>query len=374
MENKMQKVPLQYWMQGLIILLFSFFIFPPSVFSCTGFIKKTKNNDIIYARTNEFAANLKTKLLFIPRNTSFDGTLPNKTKGLHWQTKYAILGAGIFDMPYILDGVNEKGLGFGAFYFPEYAEYATFNPQNTQKDLAPFEFGNWILGNFSTVTEVKAALSQVRIVDTKLAALHNTHFPLHFFVFDKNGRAIVIEPIKGQLKVFDNPVGAITNSPTFDWHLINLSNYINLSATNVSTMRLKKKKLLQTGQGSGMLGLPGDFTPPSRFIRIVALSQSALPVKTAQDGVILAWNIINNINIPKGATRDIGPNGKIYLNYTQDVVVYDISNLRVYFRNYYNPIIRMVDMKKLDMNGTNILSMTMLQSPKYTDLTGQLSP
>jgi choloylglycine hydrolase len=356
------------------IILLSMFIFSASAMACTGFIKKTTGGDVIYARTNEFAADLNTKMLFIPRKTSFSGSLPNGKKGIKWTTKYAMMGVGMFDMTDILDGINEKGLGFGAFYFPEYVKYATFDPKNTRHDMAPWEFGNWILGNFATVDQVKDALSNVRIVSTPLAELNNIEFPLHFFVFDKTGKAIVIEPMNGKLKVFDDPVGAITNSPPFDWHLINLNNYVNLSATNVKKRKLTDTKLFQTGQGSGMLGLPGDFTPPSRLVRIVALSQSALPVKTAEQGVNLAWNIIDNINIPKGATRDTSPDGGMYLNYTQDVVVYDINNLRIYFRNYYNPIIRMVDMKKLDMNSRKILRFTMFRPPQYADLTGQLKP
>lgn len=293
---------------------------------------------------------------------------------MQWTTQYAMMGVGMFDKTDILDGINEKGLGFGAFYFPGYAKYANFDRGNTQHDMAPWEFGNWMLGNFATINQVKAALANVRIVNTPLAELHNSKFPLHFFIFDKTGKAIVIEPLDGKLKVYDDPVGAITNSPPFTWHLINLNNYINLSASNVANHKLTNMKLFQTGQGSGMLGLPGDFTPPSRFIRIVALSASAFPVKTAQQGVSLAWNIIDNVNIPKGATRDITPDNKMYLNYTQDVGVYDTRNLRIYFRNYNNPVIRMVDMKKLNMNGHKILRFTLFQPPKYVDLTNRLKP
>jgi hypothetical protein len=91
----------------------------------------------------------------------------------------------------------------------------------------------------------------------------------------------VIEPLNKGLKIYDNPLGVVTNAPTFDWHMTNLRNYINLSATNVPAVDMGGITLAQFGQGSGLRGLPGDFTPPSRFVRAVAFSQSAFPSDTA---------------------------------------------------------------------------------------------
>jgi choloylglycine hydrolase len=230
------------------------------------------------------------------------------------------------------------------------------------------------LGNFASVDQVEAALADIKIVDTPFAELGSTTLPLHYFVFDKTGKSIVIESIKGKLKVYANPTGAMTNSPSFDWHLTNLNNYVSLSSTNSSNHKLSGIELKPISQGSGMVGLPGDFTSPSRFVRISLLSQFASQVETAQEGITLAWNIIDNINIPKGAIREIMPDGKPLLEYTQDVIVYDVANKNVYFRDYSNPVIRMVDMKKFDVNGKHILKVPMQQMPKYEDLTDKLKP
>ncbi|HRE31497.1 MAG TPA: linear amide C-N hydrolase, partial [Candidatus Berkiella sp.] len=113
--------------------------------------------------------------------------------------------------------------------------------------------------------------------------------------------------VKNGMKIYDNPLGVITNAPEFDWHLTNLRNYMNLSATNLPSLKIDGVKLEPLGQGEGMHGLPGDYSPPSRYIRSMAIQSSALPVKTAEEGVNLSWHIINNTDIPIGTTRDIDP-------------------------------------------------------------------
>ena len=149
--------------------------------------------------------------------------------------------------------------------------------------MAAHEYGAWLLGNFATVDEVKANFDKVVLVPTVLEAIKQAA-PVHFVVHDKTGKAVVIEPLDKTLKIFDDPLGVVTNSPTFDWHMTNLRNYVNLTATNVPPIALGGITLAQFGQGSGLRGLPGDFTPPSRFVRAVAFSQSAIPSDTAERG------------------------------------------------------------------------------------------
>ena len=116
----------------------------------------------------------------------------------------------------------------------------------------------------------------------------------------------------------DDPFGVVTNSPTFDWHMTNLRNYLNFSVTDAAPVQLGSVKLLPTGQGTGMLGLPGDFTPPSRFVRAVALSQSVFTPKTGEDAVIEAFHVLNQFDIPKGAARDRekDAHGNVVADYT----------------------------------------------------------
>lgn len=316
--------------------------------ACTNIALKAKDGTVVRARTMEFAAALHSNIAVIPAGTSMQGTLPDGGKGISYTTKYDMLGADAVGYPLIVDGMNEKGLSIGLLYFPGFAEYAKATPQNAAHAMAPHEFGNWVLGNFASVDEVRAGLRDVAIVPTPAPVLNQVQ-PLHYIVADGSGKAIVIEPVAGELKVYDNPLGAMTNAPGFDWHLTNLRNYVNLSVTGVPPVDLGGTEYAQLGQGAGLHGLPGDFTPPSRFVRAVAFSQAEYPAATAEQAVLKGFHIMNQFDIPFGTVREKGkePGGKEPLaELTQWTTVSDMANLRFYFRTYGNQNIHMVDLKK----------------------------
>src|SRR3990167_4897413 len=137
---------------ALFLLIFS--ILPAITWSCTGMQLKAKDNTYVNGRTIEFGINLDLAGLVIPRNYAFHGTLPDGSNGLIYQSKYAVVGGGMFGETAVADGVNEKGLSVGDFYFPGYAVYATLTPENKKRALSPTEFSNWILTQFATVNEV----------------------------------------------------------------------------------------------------------------------------------------------------------------------------------------------------------------------------
>jgi choloylglycine hydrolase len=136
---------------------------------------------------------------------------------------------------------------------------------------------------------------------------------VHFIISDATGKSVVIEFVGGKLTVYDAPLGGITNSPAFDWQMTNRRNYVNFPMTNVAPVKLGAITLPPIGQGSGMLGIPGDFTPPSRFVRAVAFSQSVFQAKTGGDAILAASHILNQFDIPKGAARDYekDPHGNV---------------------------------------------------------------
>jgi choloylglycine hydrolase len=153
----------------------------------------------------------------------------------------------------------------------------------------------------------------------------------------------VIEPVDHTLKIYDNPLGVLTNSPSFDWHMTNLRNYINLTATNVPPVDLSGLKLAQLGQGSGLRGLPGDFTPPSRLVRAVAFSQAAPAPQTAPEAVLQVFHILNNFDIPYGSVRGES-DGVTHLEYTLWTSAADLKNLKWYFKTFEDQSIRSVDL------------------------------
>lgn len=341
----------------------------PSAFGCTGIRIKPGDGSVIFARTLEFADDLHSNIIVIPRGTDFTGTAPGGKSGVRWQAKYGTVGTNGFGLPAIIDGVNEKGLAVGLFYFPGYAKYQEVNETTAAKTLAPWELGAYFLANCASVREAVEAVKGVRVGEVVQKDMGFVP-PCHYIVNDSSGQCVVLEYVEGELHVHDNPLGVMSNSPTFDWHLTNLRNYVNLSVTNVPPVDVAGITLPGFGQGSGMLGLPGDFTPPSRFVRAVAFSQSALPVATAEEGVLQAFHILNQFDIPKGAARGV-EHGKAVADYTLWTSVSDLKNRRYYFRTFDNSRIRMVDLMKLDLDAKGIKTIPMTGKEQIEDVTGQ---
>lgn len=339
---------------NLLLIAFLLILIYPSSWSCTGLQIKSKNGAFINGRTVEFDIDLHVSGLIVPRNYTFHGTLPDGKPGLSYVSKYAFVGAGMFGEEAVADGINEKGLSVGDFYFPKFAEYTSPTLDNQNKALSPTEFSNWILSQFATVDEVKEAINSIVIVGT-IPKGWSILPPFHYVVYDKTGKSIVIEPIKGKLVVYDNPIGVLTNSPTFDWHMTNLSNYLNLSPINAPNITLNGVRITPLGQGSGLHGLPGDFTPPSRFVRATVFSHAAIPAKNAEDAVFQMFHLLNQFDIPIGSVIDINNQTKIP-EYTLATTVKDPKNLNYYFRTYHDQSIKVISLKTIDVNAKEIKS------------------
>lgn len=338
-----------------------------AVDACTGIRITTRDGAVIYGRTLEFGILLDSKIVVIPRGKEYVGTAPGGRAGARWTTTLGVVGANARDYEGVVDGINEKGLVVGAFYQPGFAKYVEPAAEDAGRTLAPWELPTWLLSQFATVAEAKKALGDIRVVGSRFADLDLVP-PLHYVVHDPSGECLVVEFTEGAMKLYDNPLGVITNSPTFDWHLINLRNYLNLSATDVPRVDLGVLKLGQLGQGSGLLGLPGDYTPPSRFVRATVLSQSAKPAATAKDGINLASHILNSFDIFPGLVRAKGPEGEM-LELTQWTSFADLKNKCYYFRTHENQRIRKVDLAKLRFDGKQVLWIPMNDAEVYEDLT-----
>ena len=349
----------------LTLLAPSVFVLSPAS-ACTGITITPRDGSVIFARTLEFASDMQSNILVVPRGREYVGTAPGDRPGLRWKSRYGVVGTNAFGMPVTLDGLNEKGLHVGLFYFPGFAEYQDVPDAKVNQALAPWELGVYLLGTCADSAEAAAAARQVLV---GAAVQKDMGFvpPAHFIVTDAAGKCIVLEHVDGALRIHDNPLGVFTNSPTFDWHLTNLSNYVSMSSENIEKVDLAGKVIHGLGQGSGMLGLPGDFTPPSRFVRAVAFTQTALPVDQAQDGVLQAFHILNQFDIPKGSARGIEQGRKV-ADYTQWTAAADLKNLRYYFRTYESSRIRMVDLKTVEFDAPDIESISMRGGEQIEDV------
>jgi len=353
------------------MFLLIFLIFGSDLSACTGVVLKARNRAVVSGRTLEFGRDVETGIAIIPRRYKFVGEIP-RGRGKEYTSKYAAVGAYCFDDIKLMDGVNEKGLVAAAFYFPGYAKYTKITKKNRSKAISPIEFPNWVLTQFASIREVKAALSSVVIAPTVSDGWGSTPPPLHYIIYDRKGKSIVIEPIDGKLVVYDNLIGVITNSPTFDWHLTNLNNYVNLTAFNAEPSYLKGFKLSPFGQGSGMLGLPGDFTPPSRFVRAAFFSSLAIPSTNSDELVNQVFHILNQFDIPVGAVLS-KEHGKTSFDSTLFTSVKDHSTLKYYFRSYVDQTIKFVDLKQFNLKSKVIKSMKIKRElQKNIDISSQL--
>ncbi len=351
-----------------------FALITQQVFACTGIMLKMKDGAIVHGRTLEFGTPVETSIAVIPRGQVFTGQTPNGD-GLKYTVKYGATGIVAFANPRLLDGINEAGLAAGTFFFPTFAEYAAVTPDNQSKGLSPADFPNWLLTQFGSVDEVRKAVESgaVVITPTVLDGWGPTAPPFHYVVYDKTGASLVIEPVGGTLKVHDNALGTLTNSPSFDWHMTNLRNYIALNPRDVPTVKIDGDSFKALGQGTGMLGLPGDFTPPARFIRAAVFSATAIPAANAGKGIDQVFHILNNFDIPVGVSRDV-VNGVVYSDYTQMTVARDPQSLRYYYKTYDDQTIRMVDLKALDLNAKTIRQFSTKSEQPVVNMTEKLKP
>jgi choloylglycine hydrolase len=240
-------------------------------------------------------------------------------------------------------------LGFGALYLPGETEYETIKAGEEGHALSNIQFGAWVLGNFTTVDEVRNALGGVHVWAEPVPQL-GSFAPLHFAIHDASGKSIVIEYVGGAAHVYDNKIGVLTNSPTYDWHIQNLRNYVNLTAENSAPVKLGNTLYAGTGQGSGLHGLPGDPPPPSRFVMAAATAYLADKPKDVAAALILAQHLIDRVDIPKGLVRDYSQGGKPAGDYTQWTVFRDHANQVYFWRSYGDTSLKAPDLKTVDFS------------------------
>lgn len=320
------------------------------VSGCTDFRLTAKDNTVLISRSMEFAIDFKSNLRSSPREREFTNTTPDNKTALSWKSKYGYLYLDGLNVDTAIDGMNEEGLSFEALYLPNETMYQTIPTGKENQALPYYELGDWVLSNFKTVDEVKQALSNIYVYARSLPETNNMSLPMHAAIYDATGKGIVVEFVNGKMNIFDNKLGVMTNSPTYDWQLTNLRNYLNLSPTNPNPVQVNGMTFVSTGQGSGMFGLPGDISPPSRFVKISTLLKTVLPANDSQSIVNLAQHIMNTVDIPLGFVREPQDNNKYTNETTQWVVFKDLTNKLFYYRTYENLALHLVDLKKVDFS------------------------
>ncbi len=355
--------------------MYLFILLPSSLHGCTEFRISAKDKTVVVGRSMEWGDDMHSQIVVQPRGKQCSSLAPDGSQGLAWKSNYGFVFVNAYGLDAATDGMNEQGLSVGLLFFPGFGEYQTVPKGQNEKALSSVDFATWLLGNFSTVDEVRNALEKVYVWGTPvdLPKQKKAVLPCHYGVYDASGKGIVIEYTKDGLAIFDNEVGVLTNAPTYDWHVTNLRNYIGLSALQVPPIEIGNLLLTPIGQGTGMRGIPGDFTPPSRFVRTAAMKYLADPAENAHGAINLANHILNTVDIPIGTVKDVKPTGTSK-DYSQWVVIKDLTNKHLYFRSYYNPTLQKIDLKKIDFSPqAKKISLGIAEgAPAYIEVTDKL--
>ncbi|MBI5248923.1 MAG: choloylglycine hydrolase family protein [Desulfomonile tiedjei] len=324
-------------------------------YSCMSFRVTAKDGNIMIGRTMEFGVDSQWKLAVVPRNMQFTSPAPGGKNGLTWKNKHgyvAVVGWGMDTM--VSDGLNEAGLSFGGLWYEPGVKYQDVAPGEESRALAQTMSGAWILGNFSTVDELKQAVTEIKVFGYVVPALHMSP-PAHGIIYDANGKCVVMEFGDGKVNLYDNPLGILTNAPDFPWHVNHLRQFIGMSDENPKARDMAGVKLIPTGHGAGMIGLPGDLTPPSRFIRLGITTHFADKPENADKALNVSQHIVNAFNIVSGMVVERSPEGKILARETTQFATFrDLKSKVFYFQTYENLDLRKVDLRKLDFAGDKV--------------------
>lgn len=315
-------------------------------FACTGIALTAKDGSYIQARTIENAEiKLPSEYVVIPRGHRIQSYTPEAKNGMAFTAKYGVVGLCVVQKEFVAEGLNEAGLSTGLFFFPGYGSYEPYDVQYAAHTIGDLQLNSWMLTQFATVDEVIEAVTsgKIRVVGLDKSAV------VHYRIGDKSGRQVVLEFIGGVPHFYENSVGVITNAPGFEWHLTNLNNYVNLFAGSAPAQQFGGITLKPIGGNSGFLGIPGDATPPSRFVRAAFYRNTAPQMPDGFSTVTQCFHLLNNFDIPIGIEHqkneipDI-PSG------TQWTSAIDLTNGKVYYKTAYNNSIRCIDLKEIDFD------------------------
>ncbi len=318
---------------------------------CTAATYKT--NDFYFGRTLDYESSYGEEIVIMPRNFRLDFL----SEGI-CEKHYAVIGTAHIagGYPLFYDAVNEKGLCMAGLNFVENAHY--FKNKNGKSNIAQYEFIPWILGKCTSTDEAKELISNINITDTPFSE----HMPvgqLHWIIADKNS-AITVESVSDGIKVYDNPLGVLTNNPPFDEQMFRLNDYMHLSSRQPKNTFSDKLELKAYSRGMGAIGLPGDLSSQSRFVRVAFVKANSVSGKGETESVSQFFHILGSVDQPRGCCEVADGKYEITI-YTSccnaDKGIY-------YYTTYDNHRISAVDMRKESLDGNELISYPMITEEK----------
>ena len=310
--------------------------------ACTGISLTAADGSYIQARTIEWAYGaLKSEYVIIPRGEQLQSYTPTGANGIKFKARYGVVGLAVVEKEFIAEGINEMGLSAGLFFFPRYGSYEPYESIDNPRTLADLQVVQWMLTQCASIDEVKEAVKRVRIVALEKTAV------VHWRIGDPTGRQVVMEIVDGKVNFYDNEVGVLTNAPGYNWQVTNLENYVNLRPGSAQSYKLGGVTLEPNGGSTAMHGLPGDFTPPSRFVRAAFFRNTAPQRATGVDTVLEAFHLLNNFDVPIAIENPTEHNLPSATQWTSAI---DLSSRTVYYKTAYNSTIRSISLANIDFS------------------------
>lgn len=296
-------------------------------------------NDFYFGRNLDLERSYNEMVVITPRNYPFIFR-----NGVELKNHYAIIGmaAVVDNYPLYFDATNEKGLSIAGLNFPGNAIY---NEKDEKlENIAPFELIPWLLSQCETTAQAKKLLDKLNIWDESFSQAL-PHSPLHWMLADET-ECITIESTAEGLFIYNNPVGILTNNPRFDYHLQNLSNYLNITSDYPRNRFSHSYPMIPYSLGMGALGLPGDPSSASRFVKATFTKLNSAFTKSDEETVSQFFHILSSVQQQRGITKL--ENGEY--EYTMYTSCCNTRKCVYYYTTYYNSRINAICMHNVNLS------------------------
>ena len=315
---------------------------------CTAATYTTK--DHYFGRNLDLEFSYNETVTVTPRNYPFQF---RKVKAL--ESHYAMIGTAfvVDNYPLYYDATNEKGLSMAGLNFPENADYK--QEAEGKDNVTPFEFIPWILGQCSTIKEVKELLGRINLININFSEKLPLS-PLHWMISDRN-ESITVESVKEGMKIYDNPVGILTNNPTFDIQIFNLNNYVN-ATREIPENRFSSAIALDVySRGMGGIGIPGDLSSSSRFVKAAFTKLNSVSGTSESESISQFFHILGSVNQERGCVR--------LAEDRYEITIYssccNVDKGVYYYKTYENSQITGVDMHNENLDSQSIVSYPLIK-------------
>ncbi|WP_252231647.1 choloylglycine hydrolase family protein [Clostridium sp. ZBS15] len=323
---------------------------------CTAMTLQSKQLENFFGRTMDFSYDIDPELYIVPKYYVWNNIF-NLNK---FYNCYSFIGIGQESdgMLGFFDGVNEKGFAAATLYFAGYSKYQTHLNHIYKEPISSLDFLHYILGRCGSVDELKEAILDIDIIGLEDPVTQSVA-PLHWIATDKSGECVVIEQTEKDLKIFQNKIGIMSNSPDFQWHMTNLRNYMDVSPTQTSDAYWDDIHLKPFGQAGGTMQLPGGYTSPERFVRTAYQKTHIRTPINSLETINACFHIMESVTIPKGIVitdRDT-------YDYTKYTAFINTNTCQYFFKTYDNPQITSASLWDNYTNSVHPISLGKLKRP-----------